>query len=421
MARGTQVSFRSVFAVAEFRAMWAAEALSQAGDQLARVGLAILVYQRTGSAALTGLTYALSMAPAFLGGILLSGLADRIPRREVMVAADLSRAALIGLCAIPGLPFPVICVLVAGVSFLHAPFKAAQLALLPDVLEGDLYVVGMGIRTITMQSAQLLGFAGGGVLVNAINPYVALAFDAVTFVASASFVRLGVGYRPAPVSAVAEVAGVAPAKPSFASSLGTGLHLLFREPGLRVLVTFSWLVSFLIVYEGLAAPYTAEIGGGAIAVGIILASDPAGSVVGALVFSRWVSPETRPRLIGPLVIVNCLLLLPCFLKPGLVISVGLFGLAGAVGTAVFMQSTASFARAVPDESRAQALGLTQSGTATIQGVAPLLAGVLADWIGTAHAVGVVGVIGLAIALPAAASWRQALPTSTSAAPTAATP
>jgi MFS family permease len=400
MARGTQVTFRSVFAVAEFRAMWAAEAFSQAGDQLARVALAILVYDRTGSAALTGLTYALTFAPAFLGGIFLSGLADRFPRREVMVASDLVRGALVGLVAIPGMPFPLVCVLVALVSFFQAPFKAAQLALLPDVLAGDRYEVGMGIRQITMQTAQLIGFAGGGVLVSALNPYLALALDTATFAASAAFVRFGVQYRPAAESTST--------KPSLVGGLGTGARLIFGNSGTLVLVLFGWLAGFLLVYEGLAAPYTAEIGGGDIAVGLLLASDPFGSVIGAFVFSRLVPPEIRPRIVGWLAVANCLPLLVCFAKPGLVISATLFALAGALGTAALLQSTATFTRRIPHESRAQALGLGQSGLATIQGVSPLLAGLLADWIGTAHAVGTVGVIGLAIAVPAALVWQRTL-------------
>ena len=54
----------------------------------ARVALSVLVFQRTDSAFLTGLTYALTFVPALVGGILLSGLGDRYPRREVMVAGE---------------------------------------------------------------------------------------------------------------------------------------------------------------------------------------------------------------------------------------------------------------------------------------------------------------------------------------------
>lgn len=400
MGRGTHVTFREVFAIAEFRALWAAEALSQVGDQLARVALAILVFNETRSAALTGLTYALTYAPSFLGGIFLSGLADRYPRREVIIVTDLLRAVLIGIVAIPGMPFPVMFVLVAGVSFLQAPFKAAQQALLPTVLPGDHYVVGMGIRTVTVQMAQMAGFAAGGLLVNVSGPSVVLALDAATFVGSALIIRLGLLRRAAAVEKTN--------RPTLAASLGRGTALIWRDKGLRVLVLFCWLSAFLVVYEGLAAPYTAEIGGGTVAVGLILASDPLGSVIGALVFSRWVAASTRPKLLGPLAIASCLPLLPCLLAPGVAVSFTLFALSGALGTALLMQASAQFTRSVPDEIRAQAAGLMNSGVATVTGLSPLFAGLLADQTSTTSTVSIVGVVSLLIAIPAAAAWGRAM-------------
>src|SRR5207248_1403594 len=62
--------------------------------------------------------------------------ADRIPRREVMMAVDLARTSLVMLVAIPGTPFWLMCLLVGSVSLLNPVFKASQLALLPDVLPG---------------------------------------------------------------------------------------------------------------------------------------------------------------------------------------------------------------------------------------------------------------------------------------------
>jgi MFS family permease len=396
-----RVTFRAVFAVREFRAMWAAEALSQAGDQLARVALAVLVYSRTGSAAYAGLTYALTLAPSFLGGVFLSGLADRFPRRSVMIGTDLSRAALIALVALPGMPFWVLCVLVGLVSFVQAPFKAAQLALLPDVLPGEKYVVGMGIRTITMQTAQMIGFAGGGVLLTALRPPTALVLDAVTFIASAAFVWFGVRSRPA-----AARENGAPTPGSFATSALAGARLIWRDSGLRTLVVFNWLSALLIVYEGLAAPYTTEIGGNSAAVGFILAADPLGSAVGAFVFTRFVPASRRQALLGPLMVASCVPLLVCLVKPGVIPSIALFAVAGALGTAVVIQASAAFARGVPDHSRAQAMGLQQSGLATIQGLSPLLAGAIADTLGTARVVGLVGVLGVLIAVPAAMAWHR---------------
>jgi len=85
-----QATVGEVFAIPEFRALWFARCLSLIGDQLARVALAILAFDQTGSPALTALTYALTYLPAVVSGPLLSGLADRYPRRAVMIAADLA-------------------------------------------------------------------------------------------------------------------------------------------------------------------------------------------------------------------------------------------------------------------------------------------------------------------------------------------
>ena len=97
--------FGGVLRVREFRALWLAEALSVCGDQVARVALALVVFDRTNSAALTALTYALTFVPAVLGGVLLSGLADRYPRRAVIVTTDVVRGVLAAAMAVPGMPF----------------------------------------------------------------------------------------------------------------------------------------------------------------------------------------------------------------------------------------------------------------------------------------------------------------------------
>src|SRR5690348_15332421 len=97
-------TFGDVFRMTEFRALWAAQMLSVTGDQLARVALTVLVYDRTRSALLSAVAFAASVVPTFLGGLLLAGLADRLPRRRVMIGADLASAILVAAMILPGLP-----------------------------------------------------------------------------------------------------------------------------------------------------------------------------------------------------------------------------------------------------------------------------------------------------------------------------
>lgn len=309
---GSNSSYRECFRVPEFRAMWLAELQSIAGDQLARVALSVLVFNDTGSAALTGLTYALTFVPSLLGGIFLTGLADRFPRRELIMVVDGLRGCLILLVAIPAVPFWLRCVLVSVVSLLQPVFKSAQLALLPEVLGKERYATGMAIRSITIQSAQMAGFAGGGLLIALFNPYVVLALDAITFFGSALLIRGRLQSRPA-ASAPSDT-GVR--RTAWRESAGESWGLLFADRGMRALVLMLWLMALVAVYEGMAAPYAAVFGGGSVMVGLILAADPLGSVVGAFLFSKLVPEDKRTALLGPIAIASAVPVALCCCGPG---------------------------------------------------------------------------------------------------------
>jgi MFS family permease len=84
-------TYRALFTHREFRHLYAAQALSYLGDQLAAVAVAVIVYDRTGSGLLTAVAYASAWLPGVVGGPALGFLADRYPRRTVMIAGDLVR------------------------------------------------------------------------------------------------------------------------------------------------------------------------------------------------------------------------------------------------------------------------------------------------------------------------------------------
>ncbi|TCO57968.1 putative MFS family arabinose efflux permease [Actinocrispum wychmicini] len=390
--------FRAAFGVGEFRALWAAEGLSQLGDQLARVALTVLVYASTNSAALAALTLALSYTPSFLGSALLSGLADRYPRREVMVVCDLISTGLVLIMAIPQMPLPVVCVAMAGVALVGGPFRSARLALLPEVLEGEAYVAALAVRSITIQTAQLLGFTLGGVLVALINPYLALALDAATFLVSAALVRWAVPYRPAPQQPEQ--------RRRFWSSSLHGARVIASIPGLPALYVLAMLAGLYIGPEGLAAAWTAELGEPTKVVGLLMGAPAGGLIIGAWLFTRFAGPEIRPRLVGPLAGLAGLALAVCVFKPGLWAAVGILVLSGLC-TAYQVQVGASFGRSAPADSRAQVMGLLNSGALTVQGIGVLLAGVLAEQIGVANTVAAAGAVGALIAVPAAVAWSRA--------------
>jgi MFS family permease len=392
-------ALRAVFRSREYRAIWLADLFSILGDQLSRVALAVLVFDRTGSPLWSAAVYALTFLPSIAGGVLLSGFADRYPRRTVVVVADLARALLIGVMAVPGVPLPVMCVLLVVAVALGAPYSAARGALLPEVLPGDLYERGLAVQQITQQAGQVVGFAGGGLLVVALTPNVALALDAVTFLVAAVVLRVGLAARPAAGADASEDGG--------GHDVLSGLRDIFTDPRRRALVLLAWMVGLYVVPEALAAPYIAEIGASTALVGVLMAADPVGSVLGAWLFVRFVPPDRRARLIGVLAAAAGLPLLFTLLRPGVPVAAVLFGLSGMLTTAYLMQAQASFVRATPDVIRGRAIGVAASGIIAGQGVAVLVGGLVADISTPSTAIVSCAAAGVLVSVVGGAAWRSA--------------
>jgi MFS family permease len=391
-------TFRDVFAVAEFRALWMAQLLSVIGDQLARVALTVLVYDRTRSALLAAVTFVASIVPTFIGGVMLAWLADRYPRRSVMIACDLVRCALVLVMAVPGVPLAGLVTLLFLVTLASAPFTSARAAVYPDVLAGERYVMGTAVTVTTYQFAQVLGFATGGAAVGFFGTRLSLVVDAATFVASALIVRIGVRARPAPASGGhherSRLAGVI-----------AGARLVFARPALRTPMFFGWLAAFYNAPEGVVTPLARALHGGAAAVGVILAAPALGETMGAIMFSRFLAPPTRLRVMGPFAIAACAILVLFFLRPGLPGSL-LILFASGLAAGYQIAANAAFVSAAPEEQRGQAFGLAQGGMSLGQGIVLILAGSAADHYSPALVIAVSGAAGAVAALVITVNWAR---------------
>ncbi|MFF4593393.1 MFS transporter [Amycolatopsis sp. CA-161197] len=389
-------TFRNVFGVTEFRALWLAHVLSVAGDQLARVALTVLVFDRTESAGWAALTYALTYLPDLLGGA-LGGLADRFPRRTVLVVADVLRAVLVAVMAIPGLPWPVAAALLVVVQLAAGPFQSARQAVLPDILGPDRLPVGQAMLSSTYQAALVIGFGAGAAVVAWLGVTGALAVDAVTFAVSALALRWGL--RPHPVNVVER----GPA-PSQWASLVAGCRLVGRDRRLRSLLAIACCSGFYVVPEGLAVPISAQLGGTAVLAWLLIAN-PVGSLLGAVLLSR-VPRVRQARLLGPLAVATSLVLLPTGWTPGLVVLVVLWTLSGMF-SAHDLITQVQYSLAAPPEQRGQVIGVAIAALRASQGVAIAAAGALTQVLAPTTVVAVAAVAGATVAALAAAAWLRA--------------
>ena len=399
------ITFREVFAVREYRAVYAALIASWVGDYLARAAITVLVYQQSKSVLLSAAAFAVSYLPWLLGGPVLTALAERYPYRRVMVICDLLRAGLILILVVPGLPIPAMLLVVFLVMLANPPAQAARSALQPLVLTREQLPTAMAASATTVQAAQVVGYLAGATLAAAVHPGLAILTDSVMFLLSALLILTGVRPRPAALGAGQ--------RRHLLHETGEGFRLVFGSRVLRsiALMAFS-LGAFAIVPEGLAAAWaalgTADEFARGVDQAIIMAAGPVGFVIGGLAVSRLVAPAARDSLVRPLAIMAPLVLVPALAAPPAEVVALLTLVSGVAQGGLMPTLNTQFVLALPHGFRARAFGVMQQGMQLSQGGAVLLTGVLADrWslpvvVGLWSVGGVLLMLGLAVRWPSSA-------------------
>jgi MFS family permease len=390
-------SYRDVMAIAEFRSVWLAHALSMIGTNLLNIATSVLVFQITGSALAAGVTLALTFLPPIISP-LIAGLADLFPRRRVMIACDLARAAVVVLIGIPGMPIWAIWVLLFCSVLPSVPFAAARAAMMTEIVQGERYVASTAIIQLTSQLGMLAGLVAGGLIVAVIGPNIAVMSTGILFVLSALIVLLGVGARPSPRGELEE-------RPGFVAMTRDGARLVFADRRLRTLALLAWLAGLYGIPYGLANPMAEEIGAGAAAAGFIMAGSSIGAFVGGFVLTRFIPPPTRMHLLGPLAALTSAPLLLWLTDPPLWLMVTALALCGVAGSYQFV-ANAAFVLCVPKEGRGLAFGLVAAGLQAAQGVGILTAGFFAEKYGTGVVIAAAGAIGVVCAVLLALPWSR---------------
>ena len=158
------------------------------------VALAFAVLDLTGSVTDLGLVFAAKTIPLVVFLLVGGVLADRLPRRAVMLTADLVRLTTQGVIAV---------LLISGHATIWelaltqavygaatAFFNPASTGLIPAVISPGRLQQANALRALAMAVGNVAGPALAGILVAAASPGWALAVDAVSFGASAVFLAL---------------------------------------------------------------------------------------------------------------------------------------------------------------------------------------------------------------------------------------
>jgi MFS family permease len=393
-------TYRSLFVGSEFSAVFSARVLSDWGDQLARVAIAALVLHRSGSALFAASVFSVSFLPQVFGQALLGPVADRLPRRTLLVVCDLLRAALIVLlvvAVIEQVPIAVLLAVLFLVELVGSPFFAASQALLVDVFDDrSRYLRAANLVQVALQLNQVLGVALGGLVVASVGADRALWLDAISFLVSAVLLRLFVTAR----AAAAE--GGVPGLRDLGRDVRDGLRYLRGDVRLRSLAGLAWLLlPAMLAPEAVALPLAGEQGAGTRAGGLLLASAPFGLAVGAAVVGRW-PPVTQVRRMLPMAALLPVTLLAMVLDPPWPVAALIFALSGVL-QAFLVPLMGTFTVLAPEQLRGRLNGVAGAGFSLISALAFVVVGGLADVTTAATAVVIASGTTLAVV---ALVWRR---------------
>ncbi len=214
-------------AVRSFRSLACARFVSQTGDWLTMTAVVGWMFATTHSTANVAAVLLVRMAPPVLGGGLAAVIVDRLPKRPLLVAVEGTRGAAMVLVLAAATTGRTVEMLVAlAVSGLLAALSTAAVpALVPRLLDEELYEAGNALLGVADNTAAALGAAGGGALVVLLGIRPALGIDIATFVLAA-LVYVGVRVPPGAVERAAR-----------ARSRLYGVRYVLARPRVLVLVT----------------------------------------------------------------------------------------------------------------------------------------------------------------------------------------
>ncbi|HEV8112963.1 MAG TPA: MFS transporter [Planctomycetota bacterium] len=193
----------------QFAKLWLSQFVSQTGDWLDRVACLVLI-GRLGSASsvfgvgvLFGLELALRLLPSALFSPLAGPIADRLPRRMLMIVSDLARAAIVLCFLLVREPSQLtwLYVLIGLQMAIGIFFDAARSAALPETVKPDELHDAYALSAVTWSITLCAGALAGGWVVEWVGISGAFVVDSASYVLSALFL---IGLRLPPVPKHAE-------------------------------------------------------------------------------------------------------------------------------------------------------------------------------------------------------------------------
>lgn len=383
----------------DYRLFWSGQLVSQTGRWMQSVGQAWLVLELTDSPLRLGIVNSLQWAPILLLSFLAGALADRLPKRQLLLGTQvalmlpaLSIAALIWAGSIQYWHVVLMAVVTGIANTLDMP---ARQSMVVELVGRDDLMNAIALNSAVFNAARVVGPAAAGLLIARYGTGIAFFLNGVTFlpvVAALLAMQVETGPRPRPGPMTDEITA--------------GLRYALASPVISLLLSLILIVSVFVVNHNVLVPLVArdvlhqEVGG----FGFLMAALGAGALLGAILLAQH--GQGRPplaALVAAAIVTSTGILSLAVVREVWLAAVLLF-VTGAAQILFMASCNTTLQIAAPDELRGRVMSLYTLAFAGMSPFGAFLIGSIAEGFGTRTACAVGGGLGLVCVVALSGRW-----------------
>jgi MFS family permease len=366
-------SFNSL-EVPNYRRYFTGQLISLSGTWMQTVAAVWVILSLTGSGVAVGLTTALQFLPMLLIGAWGGLLADRIPKRRLLMTTQaLMAIPAVGLFAVTatGVVTPwMVFLAVFAMGSVNAIDNPTRQSFVIEMVGPDRVVNAVSLNSVIVQAARIVGPAFAGILIATVGVVPCFALNALTFLAMIlALWRMDPARLHAPPPARHE-----------RGAIRAGLRYVLRTPELMVPLALMALVGTLGFNFQVVLPLLAKFSfeSGAMTYAALVSAMAIGSIVGALVNGH--RGRTGPRLIAGGALAFGVAALWAAAMPSLAFEVPALMLLGAASVTFAATINSTLQLAVSPEMRGRVMALY---SVVFLGSTPI-GGPLAGWLAQSY-------------------------------------
>jgi predicted MFS family arabinose efflux permease len=315
----------SVWRQRDFLKLWSGQAVSQIGSHISREGLPLTAVLVLGASPWQmGILNGAGAAAVLLFGLFAGAWVDRLRRRPLLLASDFCRALLLATIPLAAflhrLTFLQLCAVAAIDGVLATLFYIAYRTYVPTLVGPGAILDANSKLALTESSAEVIGPGLTGVLVQWLTAPMAIAFDALSFLASMASVWWIHAPEPQPQRA---------ADPDILREIREGLEVCRRDPLLRALMLRTLFGAFFVGFASLYILYVVrDLHLNAAQLGLVISLGGGASLIGALFAQRLVRRiGLGPAMIAGYLTVGFACLIPSMAHGSVMMCCAILGLA----------------------------------------------------------------------------------------------